>query len=217
MFLKRVLPTFILMVPFVILAMFFLDQQLAQFTAKPELTWLKQSSREITDIALAEYYFALALGGFLLAKFLIWYRKKSEAFMIDRLAFFQRWSINLFSALFVSGVLVHIFKNAFGRLRPHKSADFAAFEFQSFNFHWDWHSFPSGHAQVIFTVATLFSVAFPKVRFLWFTLAALVALTRVTIQYHYLSDVIAGAWVGYAGAHLSMYLLRKTKASIFQF
>lgn len=217
MFLKRILPTFLLVVPLVVLSMFFLDQQLAQFTAKPELSWLKWGSREITDIALAEYYFALALGVYLLTKFLIWQRKKSDDFVIDRLAFFQRWGINLFSALVVSGVIVHLFKNLFGRQRPHRTSDFQAFEFEPFNFHWDWHSFPSGHAQVLFTAATLCSVAFPKLRGLFYVSALLLALTRVTIQYHYLSDVFFGAWVGYAGAHLSMYLLRKTKASIFQF
>ncbi|MFP5518783.1 MAG: phosphatase PAP2 family protein [Bdellovibrionia bacterium] len=216
MFTKRILPAFILTVPFVILAMLFLDQELAYFFSLPAQEPIYRFAKATTDIALAEFYFALAFGVFVLVKFLQWGYKGNEALVVDRLVFFHRWSINYFVALITSGVLVHLFKNMFGRQRPHLSENFEPYVFSPFNFHWDWHSFPSGHSQVMFTSATMLSIAFPKLRVLWFTAASAIAFTRVLVQYHFVSDVIAGAFVGYAGAHLGIYLLRKTKVTLFQ-
>lgn len=56
-------------------------------------------------------------------------------------------------------------------------------------------SFPSGHATAAFTAATLLSRGRGTAP-VWFTLAALVAASRVYVRMHHASDVLAGAALG---------------------
>jgi len=56
-------------------------------------------------------------------------------------------------------------------------------------------SFPSGHAATAFTAATLLSHG-TKLGPLYFSLAALVASSRVYVRMHHTSDVVAGALLG---------------------
>jgi undecaprenyl-diphosphatase len=57
-------------------------------------------------------------------------------------------------------------------------------------------SFPSGHAQVVFTVATALTILFPRWGAPLFVSAAVISSSRIILASHYLSDVIAGAAVG---------------------
>ncbi|MCJ7479093.1 MAG: phosphatase PAP2 family protein [Candidatus Nanohaloarchaeota archaeon QJJ-7] len=56
-------------------------------------------------------------------------------------------------------------------------------------------SFPSGHATIAFLLATVLYREYGRPAFL-FTLAGLVAVSRLYIGVHYPSDVIAGALLG---------------------
>ena len=57
-------------------------------------------------------------------------------------------------------------------------------------------SFPSGHASSAFTAAGVLSHHDPQLRPLYYGLAAIVATSRVHVQLHHASDVIAGALLG---------------------
>ncbi|HXH87742.1 MAG TPA: phosphatase PAP2 family protein [Gaiellaceae bacterium] len=59
-------------------------------------------------------------------------------------------------------------------------------------------SFPSGHATVAFACATALALAVPRLRWPLFTLAALIAFSRVYVGVHYPLDVLAGAVLGVA-------------------
>jgi undecaprenyl-diphosphatase len=59
-------------------------------------------------------------------------------------------------------------------------------------------SFPSGHASSALAAAHLLSRRNPRARPLYYGLAAIVATSRVHVQVHHASDVIAGAVVGTA-------------------
>lgn len=61
---------------------------------------------------------------------------------------------------------------------------------------------PSSHAVVAFAAATMLARLLPWGAPLWYALAVACAVTRVVSQAHFLSDVIAGALVGYLCAAL---------------
>jgi membrane-associated phospholipid phosphatase len=58
-------------------------------------------------------------------------------------------------------------------------------------------SFPSGHAVTAFMCAAVLSKG-SRVAPAWYTLAALVAFSRVYVRMHHTSDVVAGAALGIA-------------------
>jgi undecaprenyl-diphosphatase len=57
-------------------------------------------------------------------------------------------------------------------------------------------SFPSGHAATAFAAATVVAVFHPRLRVPIYTLAALVALSRVYLGVHFWLDILAGAALG---------------------
>jgi membrane-associated phospholipid phosphatase len=62
-------------------------------------------------------------------------------------------------------------------------------------------TFPSGHAALAFASFAVLGAAFPRARWWFLFLACGIAASRVLMGEHFLSDVIAGAGVGYACAH----------------
>lgn len=65
-----------------------------------------------------------------------------------------------------------------------------------FDLAFDRFSFPSGHATNAFALGTVAALSFPAVTPLAGALAGSIALSRVLLGRHFLSDVIAGALLG---------------------
>jgi len=70
-----------------------------------------------------------------------------------------------------------------------------------YGFHWfqgleHCDGFPSGHMLVIVTVLAAFARFYPRSRPLCLLAASLLACALIATNYHFLSDVIAGAWAG---------------------
>jgi membrane-associated phospholipid phosphatase len=61
-----------------------------------------------------------------------------------------------------------------------------------------WGSFPSGHTAVITTLATLLWIVWPELRILWTALVALVVTGLIGANYHFVSDIIGGIYLGLA-------------------
>lgn len=86
----------------------------------------------------------------------------------------------------LSGALVSTLKLSFPRERP-DGGD---------------HSLPSGHTSSAFSMATIISCEYPQYRAQAFTLAGAVGISRIALNRHWTSDVIAGACVGIASGLL---------------
>ena len=65
------------------------------------------------------------------------------------------------------------------------------------------HSFPSGHSAASFAAATALSMAYPEARPLLYLTASAIALSRIHLGHHFLSDVLAGSLIGSAIGYLS--------------
>ena len=113
----------------------------------------------------------------------------------------QRRVIWLFIGIAVTAVIAQTLKWLFRRQRPpgewgtiYRSADP--------------HSFPSGHAaRMVMLVVLGFALGPPWFALLLLVWAPLVALARVSMGVHYLSDIVAGALLGLVvGLALTLFL-----------
>jgi undecaprenyl-diphosphatase len=114
----------------------------------------------------------------------------------------QFW-FKLIPAFLIADFLVEaIFKPIMGRVRP--TIDIGAVIIGS-NIN-DSYSFPSGHATIAFTLATVLAYKEPKYKYWFYLLAILIALSRIYLGKHYPFDVIVGAILGYLLGHLWVYI-----------
>lgn len=59
------------------------------------------------------------------------------------------------------------------------------------------YSFPSSHAAVAFAALPILNKTYPRLKWLWILSSLFIAFSRIYIGVHYLSDVLAGAFIGY--------------------
>ena len=104
----------------------------------------------------------------------------------------------LFLSVAISGLIGNAVKFCLGRYRPRYLFDDNLYGFTLFSHKWALNSFPSGHSQAAFAAMTALAIIFPRYDLMWLAIATLVALSRVVTTVHYLSDTVAGAWLGVA-------------------
>ena len=103
----------------------------------------------------------------------------------------------------------------FGRLNPRQwLAGTGQAQFQFLHDDGVPGAFPSGHMSVFTPVFIALYRIFPWLRNWWISLWAALALALVAGNYHFVSDVIAGAYLGYVINFLALYLaLRLVKSA----
>ena len=105
----------------------------------------------------------------------------------------------LFFAIAVPGLFVTIVKRLIGRVRP---SDVGPFAYVPWSWRHEYASLPSGHSTTAFAAAVAIAAIWPKARIPMLIYAAIIALSRVIITAHFVSDVVAAAFVGGFGAIL---------------
>lgn len=105
-------------------------------------------------------------------------------------AWVGRYCLLLLVSLAATGAVVHLIKALVGRSRPKAFFSDGLYGFGRIAEGRPWDSFPSGHTQVAFTVATVLALAVPSLRLPIFAAAALVGFSRMVNGAHYLSDVL---------------------------
>ncbi len=104
-----------------------------------------------------------------------------------------RWNVLAGFVITVANlIVVRLLKILFSRERPEDAVEEMRGRLR------DAYSFPSGHATTSFGLAWLVATAYPVplAQALVYALATVIALSRVVLREHYLSDVVAGAMLG---------------------
>ena len=120
----------------------------------------------------------------------------------------------LSSSVALSGVSADIFKYIAGRARPTLYFSEQLYGFNFFHYEYEWTSFPSGHSATAFSVAIVLTTLYPRWRLLFLFGGALIAFSRIFLTQHYISDVIAGSFLGIASSMLLYNFYFKTKLDV---
>ena len=108
----------------------------------------------------------------------------------------------LFIAIALPSTIVTIVKRLIGRARPFIGEHADPFLYKQLVWRPDYASMPSGHATTAFAAAVAIALIWPRLRIPMLIYAVLIATSRVVLDAHYVSDVVAGAVVGAVGALL---------------
>ena len=156
---------------------------------------LQATARLFTDLGTSGYMLVIAAGFGAYCSF----RLKGHA-PLSQAA--QHWrlrcerAIVFFIVIAVTGIGAQLLKHLVGRSRPRLMDSVGAFHLDPFSIKASLASFPSGHATTAFAAATVLGLLTPKWRPALFGLATLIALSRVVVGAHYVSDIVAGGTIG---------------------
>jgi undecaprenyl-diphosphatase len=116
------------------------------------------------------------------------------AFAVVTLFIDRRWGMKNVLTLAFLGTIFETAKVIINRTRPYVSHE-AVMPFPP-----DWFtdpSFPSGHAALAMGIAYLLSQRFERFSVWFYTLACVIALSRIYLGMHYPSEVLVGAILGW--------------------
>jgi undecaprenyl-diphosphatase len=182
---------------------FMLDKPIALYFSIAEITHASfiDFFRKITDLGKSIWYLWPCGVLTILCSFLS--RGKDVPPHYRRLfAYVGVRTLFLFATIALSGIAADIIKPLIGRARPPVWLHDAIYGFAPLTFHAAWNSMPSGHTTTAFALAGSLCVFYPRLRFLWLAYALMLGASRVIVDAHYLSDVLAGALLGWITVRL---------------
>ena len=125
----------------------------------------------------------------------------------------RRWILPLWLCLGVSSAVSFILKITIHRLRPFQIGLISMLPGLIEESHSIWNfSFPSSHSMLAFCAIPILSEQFPKLKKGLILFATLIAFSRVYFGFHFLSDILVGALIGYG---IGLIIVRKEKEYSF--
>ena len=125
----------------------------------------------------------------------------------------ENFLLALVNSIVISVFLKNTFKLICSRYWPMtwKGANLSLIQNHVYGFNWFKFSslnssFPSGHATITFAGMTVIALFFRKTGWIVWPIALCVALGLLADYYHFLSDVIAGATLGYLVAYCVVHM-----------
>lgn len=121
----------------------------------------------------------------------------------SRLGICGRTALAVCLSIFAASAINGLAKDVFGRTWPESWLGDnpswvrdGVFGFFPFHGGMGWGSFPSGHTTLITTAATILWVRWPELRCVWGAVVATVIVGLVGGNYHFVSDIIGGLFLG---------------------
>lgn len=171
------------------LAAFFLwDIPLAEYFRAHQESWLYVVFRVLAKSGTSHPY--------LIAGAIAW--AASRAWRPERAAHAGYF----FVSVAATGLVAVVVKMALARYRPGMLFDEELYGFLLMHHKTQYLSFPSGHATTYLAVCGALGRLYPRYFWPLCVMGFVLSFGRVVTTHHYLSDVIAGAWLGYAGSAL---------------
>ena len=194
MFKKRGTKAFILVI-FAVLISFYFDSQIVKAISLIRIDLLNELFLGITSTTFNITVF------FFITSLFLWNYKKSK------------YILPLWFTLGLSAIIGFLIKISIQRIRPFQTAIVSTLPELAKNSHLAWNtSFPSFQAIMVFCALPILSKEFPKLKYVWFLLASLVAFSRVYFGLHFLSDVLAGGLIGYL---LGLWVIKSEERTKF--
>ena len=139
-----------------------------------------------------EFYFAAAA----LIAAVCWALRRRLNDGSERLRRAMHGALFVIFSIAAAGVLVNVLKFIIGRMRPRELLENGLTGFIPFNTDFGMNSFPSGHSQMVWSLAVSVLLIFPRLWPVLFAFATAVAASRFLASVHFVSDVVMGSYLG---------------------
>jgi membrane-associated phospholipid phosphatase len=153
--------------------------------------WANQNNRVLDGVHTVGYHYGKAYSALFF----------TGGFYFSGLIFKDEWAretgLMLGTSLFSTALMEMTLKPAVGRARPSEEKGNYALTF--FNKKASYHSFPSGHTGMAFTISMVLAnrIAYVPVKIVFYSLAASTVVCRLYADAHWISDVAFGGTIAW--------------------
>jgi membrane-associated phospholipid phosphatase len=177
-------PALVVWLTAVAAAMLWVDQPLAQWINGIQNDSSRALGHWLEEIGKSHWI----LGYCIVISVIAWRSRRDEAYS----------HLRLFGAVAVSGIAANIIKILVCRPRPPLFIEqgLTSWDLLAFKAEFLWNSFPSGHATTGLAIAVAGAAAYPRLKYAFWIIGIAIALGRIMLNVHYLSDVLAGSLLG---------------------
>ena len=183
----------------------------SQLNYGPRATYLKDFFVKITELGDSFWYFLICFLIFLVS----FLAKKAGLLSLKNYSYFKSFSVFSFVYLLLVGAITQTIKHVVGRPRPNYTGSDGGYEFNFFTTDSAFHSFPSGHSSTIMAVTLIASLTLPRLKIFFYIFGLLIALSRVVVGAHFITDVIAGSLVAIIVYKVLDFLIKEKYPKIY--
>jgi membrane-associated phospholipid phosphatase len=162
-------------------------------------------SRFMDGVSTVGYHYGKPYTGFAL----------TSGLYLTGIIFKSEWAketgLILGTSLFSAGLMESVLKPLVGRARPFENA--GNYDITFLNKEAAYHSFPSGHASMAFTISMVMARRVPSVpiKIFFYSLATATAANRIYSDQHWVSDVAFGAVIAWFCSDVIIKRMEKNK------